>query len=124
MMMCLIEMLTRRTPLRPKGKNKTAAQKRHHDRVAQQGCCVCGRGATIHHVTGYADRMGRLARDEWLVAPLCPQHHQAVFDNASAPQSVEMLGHRGFYQVHGINLMAVAEMHRKSSLRDEARRAA
>jgi hypothetical protein len=117
-------MLTRRTPLRPKGKYKSAALERHHDRVAQQGCCVCGREATVHHVTGYADRMGRFSRDHWLVAPLCPQHHQAVYDDASMPVSVERLGHRGFFREHGIDLLALAERLREESLREESRRAA
>lgn len=117
-------MLTRRTPLRPKAKRKSAALERHHDRVAQQGCCVCGGEATVHHVTGYADRMGRFSRDDWLVAPLCPIHHQAVFDDASMPVSVERLGHRGFCQEHGIDLLALAEQLREESLIEESRRAA
>jgi hypothetical protein len=37
-------------------------------------------------------------------------HHQAVYDPlASDPQSVERLGHRGFYRKHGIDLMAEAK---------------
>lgn len=78
------------------------------DRVARLGCLVCGGPATIHHVTGYADRMGRITRSHMLVTPLCPLHHQAVFDDASMPVSVERLGHRGFYQEHGIDLYAEA----------------
>lgn len=100
--------MLRRTPLRAKGKHKPAAIQRHHDRVAALGCLVCGGPATLHHVTGYADRMGRFARSDKLVAPLCPVHHQAVFDHASMPVSVERLGHRGFYQEHGIDLYARA----------------
>lgn len=117
-------MLKRSTSLRPKAKHKSAALKRHHDRVAQRGCCVCGGAATVHHVTGYADRMGRFSRDDWLVAPLCPTHHQAGFDSASMPVSVERLGHRGFYQEHGVDLLAVAGMLREESLIEESRRAA
>jgi hypothetical protein len=80
------------------------------DRVAGLGCCVpeCGLPATLHHVTGYADRMGRLPRSHQCVIGLCPIHHQAVFDSASMPVSVERLGHRGFYQEHGIDLYAEA----------------
>lgn len=101
--------MLRRAALKPgRGKPPTAAQKRHWDYVAEQGCLVCGRGATIHHVTGYADKPGRFSRDHWLVVPLCPLHHQAVYDNASMPVSVEMLGHQGFYQEHGIDLLAEA----------------
>jgi hypothetical protein len=100
----------RRTPLRAKGKPyKPVALKRHHDRVAALGCLVCGAPAEVHHVTGYADRPGRLARDEWLVAPLCPTHHRAGFDLLGRhPQSVEGLGHQGFYREYGIDLLAEA----------------
>jgi hypothetical protein len=97
--------MLRKTPLkRSRRKEPTAYEKRHQLRVRQQGCIVCGREASIHHVTAYADRMGRLPRDEMVVVPLCPQHHQAVFDSSSMPISVEMLGHRGFYMEHGIDL--------------------
>jgi hypothetical protein len=101
-------MLNRSTLKRGRGKGPSAMEKRFHDFVAAKGCCVCGGEATIHHVTGYADRIGRLSRCHMRVAPLCPHHHQAVFDNASAPQSVELLSHRGFYAVHGIDLFAHA----------------
>ena len=88
----------------------TAAQKAHRDKVASVGCLVCRAPATIHHVTGYADRMGRLPRREDRIVPLCPMHHQACFDPyARAPVSVERLNHRGFYTKHGIDLMAEAE---------------
>jgi hypothetical protein len=81
---------------------KSAAIKGHHDRVAAEGCLVCGRAATVHHVTGYADRMGRFSRDEWLVVPLCPEHHLIQH----GPRwSVEALGHQGFFRVHGIDLL-------------------
>ena len=113
-------MLRRVTPLRPKAKRKSAAVKRHHDRVARQGCCVCGGEATVHHVTGYADKMGRFSRDDWLVAPLCPAHHQIQH---GPHQSVEALGHRGFFQEWGIDLLAVAEMLREDSLREQSRAA-
>jgi hypothetical protein len=108
--------MKRTTPLRAKSRHKPAAVQRHHDRVAELGCLVCGEAATIHHVTGYADRMGRISRDDWLVVPLCPPHHQAVFDSSSMPISVEMLGHRGFYMEHGIDLYTEAVR-----LRDETR---
>lgn len=95
--------------MRRRSKHKPAAVKAFHDYVAQLGCLVCGGPATIHHVTGYADRPGRFSRDEMLVVPLCPIHHQKVFDPLNrAPVSVEGLGHQGFYQEHGIDLLAVA----------------
>ena len=93
---------------RGRRKEPTAAEKRHFDRVAAMGCLVCGAPATIHHVTGYADRPGRFSRDHWLVTPLCPLHHQAVYDSASMPVSVERLSHQGFFLEHGIDLLAVA----------------
>lgn len=102
---------------------KPADIKRHHDRVAAELCLVCKAEATIHHVTGYADRMGRISRDEWLVAPLCPKHHQAVWDDASMPVSVERLGHRGFYREHGIDLLAEAIRLRDETLALERRAA-
>lgn len=100
----------RRSPLRRKAKPyKPVAVKEHHDRVAREGCLVCGAEATIHHVTGYADRPGRFGRDEWLVVPLCPRHHQKCFDPFNrAPVSVEALSHQGFFQEHGIDLLAEA----------------
>jgi hypothetical protein len=98
------------TPLkRGRGKGPSAIEKRHWSRIAAMGCLVCGGEATIHHVTGWADRMGRLPRSHQRVVPLCKIHHQAVWDSASMPVSVERLGHRGFYQEHGIDLMKEAE---------------
>jgi hypothetical protein len=94
---------------RGRGKGPNAAEKRHMDRVAQLGCLVCGGEATLHHVPGHADRMGRLPRSHQLVVPLCPVHHQAVYDDASMPVSVERLGHRGFSQEHGIDLLKEAQ---------------
>lgn len=96
--------MIRRAPLRARPKYKPVALRRHHDRVASLGCLVCGTPATIHHVTGYADKMGRTTRDHWRVVPLCPAHHQIQW----GPSSVEALGHRGFYEMHGIDLMAEA----------------
>ena len=75
-------------------------------KVSELPCLVCGRRATIHHVTGYADRMGRVSRRHDRVVPLCPTHHQIQW---GPRESVEALGHRGFYQLHGIDLMAEAE---------------
>ena len=100
--------MLRRTPLRAKRKHKLVELERFHGWVAEQGCLVCGAAATVHHVTGYADKPGRFSRDHWLVAPLCPGHHQAVYDNASDPQSVEGLGHQGFFDRYGIDLLSEA----------------
>ena len=71
---------------------------------------VCGRSATVHHVTGHADRAGRFARSHRRVAPLCCEHHQTVRDpKAADPVSVEGLGHRGFYLKFGVDLLAAAD---------------
>ena len=87
-----------------------AIHARHRNFIGSLGCLCCGGPATIHHVTGYADRIGRFARSEELIVPLCPMHHQKVHDpKASDPVSVEGLSHRGFYEKHGIDLKAEAE---------------
>ena len=101
--------MLRRTALKAKSRYKPAEVQRFHDWVAGHGCLVSGRPATLHHVTGYADRPGRFTRDDWLVVPLAPEFHQKVYDpKAFAPISVEGLGHQGFFQEHGIDLLAQA----------------
>jgi hypothetical protein len=82
----------------------------YHEWIAKENVClVCGAAPTIHHVTGYADKPGRFTRDDWLVVPLCPPHHQKVFDpKASDPISVEGLSHQGFFEKYGIDLLAEA----------------
>ena len=76
------------------------------DRVAALGCLVCGSPATLHHVTARADAPGRLTRSHKRVVPLCPRHHQIQH---GPRESVEAVGHRGFYTMHGIDLLAEAE---------------
>ncbi len=85
----------------------TAADKRHFNRIAAMDCLVCGTWPVdVHHVVGYADRMGRAPKRHDRVVPLCKDHH----DIQHGPKmSVHALGHRGFYQEHGIDLMAEAE---------------
>jgi hypothetical protein len=97
----------KRSAIRSKGKPyKPVEVQRFHDWVAEQPCLVSGEhGVTLHHVTGYADRMGRIARSDWLVAPLKAAFHLIQH----GPRwSVEALGHRKFYSVHGIDLFAEA----------------
>lgn len=102
--------------MKPKaGAAPNAREIRHREWVREKGCLVCGDPAQIHHVTGYADRIGRFARSHDLIVPLCAIHHQAVFDDASRPQSVERLTHRGFYQEWGIDLLAEAKRLRAES---------
>lgn len=99
------------TRIKPKaGAPPTAAEKAHIARVAKLPCLVSGKPATVHHVTGYADRPGRFIRSHRLVVPLAPEYHQKVRDpKASDPLSVEGLSHRGFFRKYGIDLLAEAE---------------
>lgn len=50
--------------------------------------------------------MGRAARSDRRVTPLCPRHHQIQH---GPHESVERLGHRLFFERYGVNLMAEAE---------------
>ena len=85
----------------------TAAERAHMDKVAQMPCLVSGKWpVTLHHVTGYADRMGRAPRSHMRVVPLAARYHLIQH---GPRESVEALGHQGFYRVHGIDLMAEAE---------------
>tara|TARA_B100000678_G_C18180561_1_gene490998 strand:+ start:1085 stop:1417 length:333 start_codon:yes stop_codon:yes gene_type:complete len=89
-------------------RKATAEERRHMDFVATQPCLVSGqRGVTLHHVTGYADRMGRFSRSHRLVVPLAPEYHLIQHDKHQT-LSVEALGHRGFHQEWGIDLLAEA----------------
>ena len=93
--------------MRPKaGAAPTAAERAHMDWVASLPCLVSGdRPVTLHHVTGYADRMGRIARSHRLIVPLAPEYHLIQH----GPKiSVEALGHQGFYHEWGIDLLAEA----------------
>lgn len=82
----------------------TAEERRHWSRVSEMGCLVCGRPATIHHVT--SDGHKRIARSHRRVVPLCPVHHQIQH---GPRESVEALGHAGFTATYGIDLLAVAD---------------
>lgn len=90
---------------RPKaGSPPTAAEKAHMGRIAAMGCLVCGKPATVHHVT--SDGMKRIARSHKRVAPLCETHHQIQF---GARESVEALSHAGFTKKYGIDLLEWAD---------------
>ena len=91
--------------MRRRSKHKPQALRDFHDWVASLGCLVCGAAATLHHVSGYADRPGRFSRDEWLVTPLCPKHHLIQH---GPRESVEALGHQGFFLAYGVDLLAEA----------------
>jgi len=99
--------MLRRTPFRVKPRARpTAEEKAHLDRVAQMPCLVCGATAEIHHVRGYANKAGILARSHQRVSPLCPIHHRV---DSPGRVSVHDLGHRGFYREHDIDLLAEAD---------------
>lgn len=75
-------------------------------RVAGLPCLVSGKPATVHHVTAYADRIGRFGRSHRLIVPLAPEYHLIQHGPKT---SVEALGHRRFFEVYGIDLFAEAE---------------
>lgn len=98
------------------GAKPTAKQIAHREFVRKFPCVVCGsHDIAPHHVTGYADRMGRLPRNHDLLAPLCRFHHQNTHNSKT---SVEALNHRGFFKKYGIDLMRVAEGLRKRSIEE------
>lgn len=101
--------------IKAKAVTPTAKERAHIDRVAKLPCLKCGAGATIHHVTGSSHVMGRLPRSHQLVVPLCPVHHLIQH---GPKESVEALGHRGFYKTHGIDLLAEAEFLRLESINE------
>lgn len=93
------------SPMRKRPAN--VAERAHMDRVAQMPCLVSGeRPVTLHHCTGYADRMGRLPRSHRLIVPLAARFHLIQHGPI---YSVEALSHRGFFRVHGIDLLAEAK---------------
>ena len=83
----------------------TAREKAYFAQIAAMPCLVCGANATVHHVTA-GIHGGRVTRRHDRVVPLCPRHHQIQH---GPRDSVEALGHGGFYRKFGIDLMAVAE---------------
>ena len=90
------------------GEKPNELESQHMGQVAKMPCLVCGGPSTVHHVTGYADRIGRITRSHKCVVPLCAKHHQKVFDPVDAdPVSVEGLGHQKFYEKHGKDLFAI-----------------
>lgn len=86
-------------------KRATTSERRHMERIAQMPCLVCGAQSTVHHVTA-GIHGGRVSRRNDRVVPLCPRHHQIQH---GPKESVEALGHGGFFHTYGIDLMAEAE---------------
>lgn len=93
--------------IKPRYKRWASAQElAHASRVRKLGCLVSGLPATIHHVTGYADRAGRFTRSHRLVVPLAAKFHLIQY---GPKESVEALGHQGFYRKYRIDLLAEAK---------------
>ncbi|MES2783136.1 MAG: hypothetical protein V4657_10090 [Pseudomonadota bacterium] len=87
-------------------KPKPAKQKAHMARIATLPCLVCGNQATVHHVTAPVYG-GRITRSDELTVPLCPRHHQIQH---GPRESVEALGHGGFFATYGIDLEREAQL--------------
>lgn len=87
------------------GAPPNAAERRHMDRVASLGCLLSGEPATLHHVSSTIEG-GRIARSHQRVVPLAPRYHLIQH---GPKESVEAVGHRGFYLMHGIDLLAEAD---------------
>lgn len=99
--------LTRSGPIKPKCKPaKPAAERAHLAVIAAMPCLACGAPgpSTVHHVT--SDCHKRIARSDRRVVPLCPKHHQIQW---GPRESVEALGHSGFRERYGIDLLKEAD---------------
>lgn len=73
--------------------------------VAKLPCLVCGvKPVTLHHVRATIHG-GGISRSHKYVTPLCPKHH--LYQHGPR-ESVEALGHGGFYKAHGVDLLAEA----------------
>lgn len=92
--------------MKPKaGASPNAEERQHLAHVASLPCLVCGvEPVTVHHVTASVHG-GRISRSHKRVVPLCPKHHLIQH---GPRESVEALGHAGFYKAHGIDLLAEA----------------
>ena len=120
--------LKRKTPLRAKpasakrtlkrrGAAKSAAEKRHLDRIAAMRCLLCKRPgpSTVHHVRHKITRSGTFARDHKRTVPLCVACHQ----HDHGKESVERVHEAGIYERTGIDLWAEAERLWEESCRVE-----
>ncbi|OWT68070.1 MULTISPECIES: Ref family recombination enhancement nuclease [unclassified Achromobacter] len=104
-------MLARSTPLRRKGNQSTAAERRYLGHVAALGCQLClflGYGATpaiVHHQrTGQG--WGRASH--YRTAGLCPPHHQ------HSGYGVHDMGRQEFEDMYGISEVALVDATRKA----------
>jgi hypothetical protein len=98
--------LKRTGPIKKRSKPKPKLERDYHGLVAAMSCLVCGAWpVTLHHVTA-APYAGRLARSDRRVVPLCAKHHLIQH---GPRESVEALGHTGFYETYGLDLLAIAD---------------
>ena len=58
-------------PGKAKKHGKTKAEKEHLNWVASQGCMICGKNASVHHVREFGE-----PRNHFKTIPLCYDHHQ------------------------------------------------
>lgn len=98
-------MLKRSAIKRRPRKRPPMAERHYMDRIALLGCAVCDSPATLHHVTA-GIHGGRIARSNKRIVPLCPRHHQIQW---GPHESVEAIGHSGFYRMHNIDLLKLAD---------------
>jgi len=95
---------------------KVKAVKQYMDEVANIGCVLChhlGYGHTPAHLHHPRDAVGGAQRaSDWLVIPLCPEHHQGQ-------TGYHGLGSRGFYTRYKLTewdlmAMTIERLHVKS----------
>lgn len=86
---------------------RSAAGKRHLDRVASIGCVLCrhlgtpGTPAEIHHLR---EGQGAAQRgSDWTAVPLCPEHHRGA-------SGVHGLGVRGFAARYKLDELGLLEL--------------
>ncbi len=91
-------MLVRHAPMKRKAKAKPAAERRHHQRVAQLSCMACDCSPVeVHHVRH--DGRAGISRNHRLVIPLCSACHR------TGENAVHRIGHPAFNELFGINMM-------------------
>jgi hypothetical protein len=88
-------------------KSPNAKERRHFAKVAALPCLVCGAWPVdVHHVIGYADRIGRAPKRHDRVVPLCKPQHDVQYGPKT---SVHAMGHQRFCEANTIDLMAESE---------------
>jgi hypothetical protein len=85
----------------------TKATKAHKDAVARLGCILCrhmGYRDTPAHLHHVREGQGAAQRAvDWLVVPLCPEHHQGA-------SGLHGLGVRGFYTRYNLSELDLLAM--------------